>query len=48
MSTERENSGRTPERGAARVVDLADLTRSEDANEFQGHYLGAGVSFIVM
>ena len=36
------------ERGAARVVDLADPARGDDAGEFQGHHLGAGVSFIVI
>jgi mannose-6-phosphate isomerase-like protein (cupin superfamily) len=31
-----------------RVMDLADPTRGADANEFQGHQHGAGVSFIVV
>lgn len=32
----------------ARVADLADPERGDDANEFQGHHLGAGVSIIVV
>ncbi len=49
MNTEPEEKGRwTPQKDAARVVDLADPTRGEDANEFQGHHLGAGVSLIVV
>ena len=43
-----EKDGWTRQEGAARVVDLADPTRGDDANEFQGHYLGAGVSLIVV
>jgi mannose-6-phosphate isomerase-like protein (cupin superfamily) len=31
-----------------RVVDMADPTRGEDSNEFQGFRHGAGVSFIVV
>jgi mannose-6-phosphate isomerase-like protein (cupin superfamily) len=31
-----------------RVVDMADLARGEDANEFQGFRHGVGVSFIVV
>ena len=31
-----------------RVIDMADPARGEDANEFQGHRHGAGVSFIVV
>ena len=31
-----------------RVVDMADLARGEDANEFQGFRHGTGVSFIVV
>ena len=31
-----------------RVVDMADPTRGEDANEFQGFRHGAGISFIVV
>jgi hypothetical protein len=34
-------------RGAARVIDMAVPARDEDANEFQGHYHDAGVSFII-
>ena len=36
------------EEDAARVVDLADPARGDDANELQGHHLGAGVSIIVI
>jgi mannose-6-phosphate isomerase-like protein (cupin superfamily) len=31
-----------------RVIDIADPARGEDANEFQGHRHGAGVSIIVV
>ena len=31
-----------------RVLDLADPARGEEAGEFQGHLLGAGVSVIVV
>jgi mannose-6-phosphate isomerase-like protein (cupin superfamily) len=31
-----------------RVIDLADPARGADANEFQGHQYGVGVSFIVV
>jgi hypothetical protein len=34
-------------RGAARVIDMADPARDEDANELQGHHHDAGVSFMV-
>ena len=39
---------RIRQENAARIVDLADPARGDDANEFQGHHLGAGVSFIVV
>jgi mannose-6-phosphate isomerase-like protein (cupin superfamily) len=39
---------RTQQEGAASVVDLADPARGDEAGEFQGHHLGAGVSFIVV
>jgi mannose-6-phosphate isomerase-like protein (cupin superfamily) len=49
VNTEPEEKGRwTPQNDAARVVDLADTARGDDANEFQGHHLGAGVSLIVV
>jgi len=49
VNTEPEERDRWTRQGdAARVVDLADPTRGDDANEFQGHYLGAGVSLIVV
>jgi|SRR5215211_4517586 len=38
----------THEQGAARVIDVAEPARGEDANEFQGCHYGAGVSFIVV
>jgi mannose-6-phosphate isomerase-like protein (cupin superfamily) len=41
-------NGRTYEQGTARIIDLADPTRGDDANEFQGHHLGANVSLIVV
>ena len=41
MKTEpEEKDGWTRQEDAARVVDLADPTRGDDANEFQGHHLG--------
>lgn len=43
-----EKDGWTRQEDAARVVDLADPTRGDDPNEFQGHHLGAGVSLIVV
>lgn len=43
-----ENGGQPPERSAARVIDMADPARGEDANEFQGYHHDAGVSFIVI
>jgi mannose-6-phosphate isomerase-like protein (cupin superfamily) len=43
-----EESRGTHEQGAARVIDVADPARGEDANEFQGYHHGAGVSFIVV
>lgn len=49
MSDGPEEKGRQTRRGpAARVVDLDDPARDEDANEFQGHHLGAGVSVIAV
>ena len=49
MKTEpEEKDGWTRQEDAARVVDLADPTRGDDANEFQGHHLCAGVSLIVV
>lgn len=49
MSARPEEKGkRTRREGAARVVDLADPARGDDPGEFQGHHLGAGVSFIVV
>jgi mannose-6-phosphate isomerase-like protein (cupin superfamily) len=42
------NSGRAREHGAARIVDIADPARGDDANEFQGHHLGVGVSIILV
>jgi mannose-6-phosphate isomerase-like protein (cupin superfamily) len=41
-------NGRTYEQDTARIIDLADPTRGDDANEFQGHHLGANVSLIVV
>jgi len=38
----------THEQDAARVIDLADPARGDDANEFQGYHHDAGVSFIVV
>ena len=35
-------------RGVTRILDLADPARGEDAYEFQGFHLDAGVSFIVV
>ncbi len=35
-------------RGVTRILDLADPARGDDAGEFQGHNLGASVSFIVV
>jgi mannose-6-phosphate isomerase-like protein (cupin superfamily) len=35
-------------RGAARVIDMADPARGEDANDFEGHHYDADVSFIVV
>jgi mannose-6-phosphate isomerase-like protein (cupin superfamily) len=32
----------------ARVIDMDDPARGEDANEFQGHHHDVGVSFIVI
>ena len=44
-----EEQGRQVRRGsAAHVVDLDDPARGDDAGEFQGHHLGAGVSLIVV
>lgn len=43
-----ERSRRVTERGSAHVVDLADPTRGDDADEFQRHHLDANVSFIVV
>ena len=49
MGAERDENGSQPRReGSAWVLDLADPTRGDDANEFQGHHLGAGVSIIVV
>jgi len=36
------------EQAAGRVIDLADPVRGDDADEFQGHHLGANVSLIVV
>jgi mannose-6-phosphate isomerase-like protein (cupin superfamily) len=36
------------ELGGARVIDMADPARGEDADEFQGYRYEAGVSFIVV
>ena len=36
------------QRRPAQVVDLNDPARGDDANEFQGYHLGAGVSLIVV
>ena len=36
------------QRRQAQVVDLNDPARGDDANEFQGYRLGAGVSLIVV
>ena len=44
----REKDGLTRQENAARVVDLSDPARDDDPGEFQGHHLGAGVSFIVV
>ena len=43
-----ETDGRALRESAARRVDLADPARGDGANEFQGHHLGVGVSFIVV
>lgn len=43
-----EKDGRARREDAAHVVDLADPTRGDEANEIQGHHLGAGVSIIVV
>lgn len=42
-----DGDGRTRRAGVARV-DLDDPARGDDPGEFQGHHLGAGVSFIVV
>jgi mannose-6-phosphate isomerase-like protein (cupin superfamily) len=36
------------EQAAGRLIDLADPVRGDDADEFQGHHLGANVSLIVV
>jgi mannose-6-phosphate isomerase-like protein (cupin superfamily) len=43
-----EEARQTEQGGAARVVDLADPERGDDANELQGFHLGTGVSIIVV
>jgi mannose-6-phosphate isomerase-like protein (cupin superfamily) len=40
--------GQTQRQSVARVVDLDDPARGDDAGEFQGRHLGAGLSFIVV
>ena len=43
------NSSRTQERGAARILNKADLAHSEIAYEFEGHHYGdTNVSFILI
>ena len=49
MNAGPEEKGRqTQQEGIARVVDLVDPARDDDAGELQGHHLGAGVSVIVV
>ncbi|MDQ3252015.1 MAG: cupin domain-containing protein [Actinomycetota bacterium] len=43
-----EKGRRTQQGGAARVVELGDPARGDDAGELQGYHLGASVSFIVV
>jgi mannose-6-phosphate isomerase-like protein (cupin superfamily) len=43
-----EKGKRTQQGGAARVVELGDPSRGDDAGELQGYHLGANVSFIVV
>ncbi|CAA9454356.1 MAG: hypothetical protein AVDCRST_MAG58-1293 [uncultured Rubrobacteraceae bacterium] len=43
-----EKGRRTQQGGAARVVELGDPSRGDDAGELQGYHLGANVSFIVV
>jgi mannose-6-phosphate isomerase-like protein (cupin superfamily) len=40
--------GQTQRQGVVRVVNLDDPARGDDAGEFQGRHLGAGLSFIVV
>ena len=49
MNAGPEDMGRrTQQERTAHIVDLADPARGDDAGEFQGHHLGASVSFIVV
>jgi mannose-6-phosphate isomerase-like protein (cupin superfamily) len=43
-----EKGRRTQQGGAARVVELGDPARGDDAGELQGYHLGANVSVIVV
>ena len=43
-----ETDGRALRESAARRVGEIDPARGDGANEFQGHHLGVGVSFIVV
>ena len=43
-----EKSKPIHEQGTARILELADPARGDDANEFQGYHHDAGVSFIVV
>ena len=43
-----EKGRRTQQGGAARVAELGDPARGDDAGELQGYHLGANVSVIVV